>query len=576
MKEEILQPVDAYGELAQKHRELTEQYFDELVAQSGISAEENAATVSEWKNEVAKFQAANAIVCKNKGLRVLFALLACVMVVAGVITLVALLDTNEQWIGITAVCLGVAAFAALITVVCVVFNKKIKLGGDVASKHKKAADELEIKAWKQMAPLNAKYDWNIPDGLIYRTVPQIQLDKYFDEEKLSYFAKHCSLGDYDENSSAVWLKSGNSNGRPFLYTRFLRQSMQPHTYTGTRVVTWTEWQRDSEGHRHSVTCSETLVATVVKPEPVYRNVTYLFYGCNAAADLHFSRRPTVPHNADDKKIDALVRKGEKELEKKAREAVTEGGAYNKLANSEFEVLFGADNRDNEVQFRMMFTPLAQQNMVKLLRLKEPYGDDFYFQKNGVVNVISSEHSSRLRVDADPTLFAHFDLEQAKKNFVEFNGNYFSALYFDFAPLFSVPLYSQDQNDCEFGVCQNIGNIGCWEAETVANAFDSELLAHPSTATRVILKAVTETGENGTLAHVTAHSFEAVPQTDFVPVPCRNGRVYEVAVPWVQYLPLVQNTDIVMQAVQTTREQFNADNRDNWLYVAGIRAKLTKN
>lgn len=37
-----------------------------------------------------------------------------------------------------------------------------------------------------------------------------------------------------------------------------------------------------------------------------------------------------------------------------------------LANDEFEVLFRALNRNNEVQFRLLFTPLAQQNMIDLL------------------------------------------------------------------------------------------------------------------------------------------------------------------------------------------------------------------
>ena len=575
MDEAILEPVKSYFEqYRDKHRELAERYFDELVKQSGVSPEENAALMSERDKALAKFNKADAAVRSKKGVRVFVIVLTVLLIVGGLITCLALAGGALQWAGILTVCLCVAIAAALIVVICVVLNKRIKEGASVADKYRKEVADIEKKAWAQMQPLNSKYDWHIPDELIYETVPQIRLDKYFDEDKLAYFTEHCNIGVYDECSSAVSVKSGNSDGKPFMLTRFLRQSMEPFTYTGTRVVTWTRVERDSQGHSHTVTESQTLVATVVRPKPVYRPVTYLFYGCDAAEELHFDRKPTVPADADDKKIDGMVRKGEKELEKKARRAVNNGETFNKLANSEFEVLFGADNRDNEMQFRMMFTPLAQRNMVQLLRSKQPYGDDFYFYKLGAVNVIRSAHGAGLALDANPTTFIHYDLAKARNKFVDFNCDYFRSLYFDFAPLFSIPLYMQHDPAEKFGVCEKLGNIGNWEAESVANYFDPKLLAHPSTATELIVKAQTVVGKDSTTAHITAHSFEAVPQVAIVPVLCRNGRTYEVPVPWILYEPLEQTTDIIMQSLDVTREQFNAENNDGALFVGGIRAQLT--
>lgn len=576
MDQSILEPIKSYFEqYRDSHRQLAEQYFDGLVNESGVSAEENAALMSERNKALAKFNVADAKVRKLRALRAVSIVVAVLAVLAGIITCVALWDV-KRWVGLLVLALCAVTAVAMILCVCLVLNKRIKSGGEVADKFKKQADDIEARAWKQMQPLNSKYDWNIPAALIYQTVPQIQLDKYFDEDKLAYFDKRCRLGAYDEDSSALCVKSGNSDGRPFLYIRFLRQSMVPRTYTGTRVVTWTEWETDSQGHRHSVTCSETLVATVVKPCPVYTPVTYLFFGCDAATELHFSRQPVVPKNADEKDVERLVKKGEKALERKARKAVEDGGTYNKFANSEFEVLFGADNRDNELQFRLMFTPLAQQNMVHLLTSREAYGDDFCFDKDGAVNVIRSEHSARLEIDANPTRFVDFDMARARKNFVEFNCEYFRSLYFDFAPLFSVPLYTQEPPVNRFAECTRIGNIGSWEAEAVANHFDANRLAHPDTATDVILKATTTVGKDVTTAHITAHSFEAVPQIEYVPKWCRNGDTYEVPVPWTLYIPLQQTTDVEMQAIELTREQFNRSEMQNDLFVNGIRARINKN
>ncbi len=574
MDESILTPVKSYfDEYQAKNKQLTEQYFDDLVGQSGVSPEENAALMEERAKALDKLKAADAYLKKYKGLKIFLIALSVILPFAGVIVCLGMWNDSLRWVGILVAVLCVAVAAALIAIVCALLNKRVKEGGKAVADHKQTVADIESRAWRQMQPLNSKYDWNIVNDLIYRTVPHIQLDKYFDEEKLAYFDKHCTLAVYGEDSSAVCVKSGNSDGRPFLYTRFLRQSMVPHTYTGTRLVTWTEWETDSQGNRRSVTKSETLVATVVKPKPDYRYVTYLFFGSDAAADLHFSRKPVVPADADDKDVDKLVKRGEKALEKKARQAVKDGGSYNKLANSEFEVLFGADDRDNEMQFRMMFTPLAQQNMVELLTSKKPYGDDFYFDKLGAVNVIRSRHSAQLEIDANPTRFIDFDLARARQNFVDFNCNYFRSLYFDFAPLFSVPLYTQDLPAHKFGECTKIGDIGPWEAEAVANYFDGNRLAHPSTATQLILKAQTESDEHGVVAHITAHSFETVPQVDFVPVHCRDGNTYEVPVNWTLYLPLEQITDISLQSLDVTREEFNRTNADNALFIGGIKANI---
>ena len=146
---------------------------------------------------------------------------------------------------------------------------------------------------------------------------------------------------------------------------------------------------------------------------------------------------------NEKELRKKVKSGEKDLKKMARKATKEGGTFQEMANSEFEVLFGAQDRDNEVQFRLMFTPLAQRNTVALVTNKIGYGDDFYFNKHRRFNVITSEHAQNWNMLTSPNVYYSYDVDTAKLNFINFNTNYFKSIFFDFAPLFSVPTYLEE-------------------------------------------------------------------------------------------------------------------------------------
>ena len=583
---EIVQPLQQYNsEFKDKHRELTEEYFDKLVRESGVDIEQNAKMMSERSKTLKKLKDADSSVQKYKNLRGWLIFFVIVLFFAAIITAI-LFANNTQGLFFLAILLPIVAVGGaiiLIVVICKVINKRIKDGSGVVDDFKREIAQIENKAWQQMRPLNIKYDWNIPDKLIYQTVPQIQLDKYFDEDKHDFFKYNFGLDATGKQDISVYCaRSGNSCGNPFLLIRYFVREIVQHTYRGTLTVSWTERHMGSDGKMHTTTEHQTLVATVVKPKPEYYYSTCLYYGNDAAPDLKFTRNPTVPINATDKKIASIIKSGEKRLEKKARDAVKNGTSFNKLANSEFEVLFGAVDRNHETQFRMMFTPLAQQNMVKLLRNKEPYGDDFTFEKNGRENIIYSSHSADLDIDANPEHFVSFDLAKARENFIKFNMEYFASVYFDFAPLFSVPIYQQERPHKSFGECTKHSNIGDFEMESVANYFKSELFAPEDATTPQILKAVLlNADDKGTLAEITSYAYRGEDRVTYVPVTARNGRTYQVAVPWVEYIPVEKTSHVNMQAVQLTREQYLTSNEvsNTSILVGGVKAnfiELTKN
>ena len=96
-----------------------------------------------------------------------------------------------------------------------------------------------------------------------------------------------------------------------------------------------------------------------------------------------------------------------------------------LTNEEFEVAFNTSNRNNNQQYALLFTPLAQQSMMALLMdEKEGYGDDFDFDKHYMINTIMPEHLQVLDLDMTPAQYRSFDFEKAKKDFYEINARYF--------------------------------------------------------------------------------------------------------------------------------------------------------
>ena len=77
-----------------------------------------------------------------------------------------------------------------------------------------------------------------------------------------------------------------------------------------------------------------------------------------------------------------------------------------MGNSEFEVLFGATNRNNEVQFRLLFTPLAQKQLLGLMKDKEiAFGDDFNFIKRNKINIIIPDHLKKNQLKSVRTILS---------------------------------------------------------------------------------------------------------------------------------------------------------------------------
>lgn len=550
----ILTPKEGYNSRYKElHDKNVNEYFDELTRESKINVEENRQTIKELNQEIENFKNVSKLIKRKKGLKTFLIILIVLFTLIGIIMLFAGGNAVTKIVPIAvAIVLDV-----LFIILCVKLKKKIKELQNSKEEFEKKIKELTSLSWRQMYPLNRLYDWNIPGMLVTKTIPLVEMDKNFDPSKYMYLhEKYGFEENTDPKSSTCFVQSGSILGNPFLIEKTYNENMGTKTYSGSIVIHWTETYRDSEGHLRTRSKSQTLTATVTKPYPYYFYATRLVYGNEAAGKLSFSREPSGMSGKNEKEVDRFVNKKSKEYDKLVTKALKNGGTYTKFGNEKFEALFGGVDRDNEMEFRLLFTPLAQNNLVNLILDKEPYGDDFYFDKRCHLNYIQSKHSQKFDYNVDPAYFFSNDYDQAKERFVNYNNNYFRSFYFDMAPLLSIPLYQQTKTR-EYIYNQNYrSNITSYEHETMANACDINLLAHSDTNSGVILKTdfVKKDGKADQV-NINAYSYATVERIDYVSKLGGDGNFHNVPVPWLEYIPIENQTLMEIKNQEATRSGF---------------------
>lgn len=568
---DLLEPLNFYKtQLKDAFHENGEEYFKKLTEKAQTDVEGNKEACKKYYAETAKISTLNKDLGKKKGLKgfyIFLMIMATILAVVGIV-LYFVVPNFPIAVTIAVPIVMVGAFIGLIFAVKAI-KKVINNLNEVIAKHQKVANEYKAQAEQTMASLNALFESNMAAILMSKTTPVVDLDREFDPEKYSYL--HEKYG-YETSSSidesVLFVQSGNILGNPFIFEKTYNQNMRDHTYTGTLTITWTERVSDGKGGYRTVVRTQVLTAHVTAPEPAYYTRTTLIYGNGAAPKLSFSRRPTGHGSDDDKKLEKYVRDFDKELDKKVEKDLKNGGkGFTRLHNEQFEALFNALDRDNETEFRLLFTPLAQKNMVNLIRDPEHvgYGDDFSFTKRKELNYIGSGHLQGSRyLDFGPENLRHFDYEVCHKNFIDYCDQYCKQIYFALAPLVAIPLYQQHKTreyiyDGKFG-----HNVTTAEAEAAANIHDWKLFKHPATRSLgVILKSrFNKVNDTVDECIITAHSFQGIDRLTYVSVYGGDGKYHQVPVHWIEYSRIQKDTPFAIgRAKETEYPDFSNSYRD---------------
>lgn len=543
-------------------------YFDNLAKKVKVSANENKTLVKNYDSANTDYKLKQKKANNSKGLKIFLIVLSVISAIAGII-LTSIFFSNKSKIGfIIAGILLILLSIVLVIVIVAKLNNVVKHNQQVASKAKEVMEEKLKLCYNQMYPLNSALDYQIPDELFKKTLPIIELDSCFKLDKLTYLIEKFNfpISNFsNKNSSILVSKSGSIQGNPFVILRTLNQEMYNHVYSGSTVYSYTTTYTDSEGHTRTTTHTETLTATVVQPASRYYESEVLIYANPGAEKLEFSRKPTLKdQNMSEKQLEKFINKKTKENLKRESKELTDGNPdtnYTSMTNNEFEALFDATNRNDEMQFRMMFTPLAQQNMVSLIK-DSIYGDDFTFIKDKMINYIYCEHSQAFDSNFNPIMLYSHDYQIVKNSFVNYMVNYFNNLYFELAPILSIPLYQQTKpfeyiykKTYEF-------NASPYDQERFSNYLDQSELKDSRADTLGINKtSYVESVDGFDIVDVINYAFIKVPQVTYVPVTASDGHVVDVPVSWFRYDPVSKKSTCAFLTKNGTSNELKTSLRD---------------
>lgn len=527
--DEYLEPLKYYeSSLKNIHHDNVEEYFNELTQQSGVDVDANQVTCNKLYKERENLKKVQKKMTGIIVLEVFLIIFAIIGIGAGVFLIIQNQSNPGLFIplGIGAIILGIGLFLLVI----LVLRKKRKSAKQEIERLEETCRQLEQEAWAQMAPLNNSFNELMAPHLFTKSAPLIQIDDNLTsltEERIAEQFE-CPL-DRDTTRSALVVQSGNVNTNPFIFKQVLTMKMLPEVYTGTLVITYTRTVSDGNGGTRTVTEHQTLVAHVTRPKPHYAVETSLNFYTDVASRLSFSRTPAGLEGKSDKEIERIANRKDKEETKKADKALKEGKNYTKFANSKFESYLNAEGRDHEIDYRTMFTPLAQTNYMYNFSKK----DDIYYTKIKCQNIIQSNHDIDKDYSGSPLNYYSYDYEVIKKKFMDYNENFFEGLYMDFVPLLSIPVFHETQSEPYIPNPSRVDRLSMYEGEVMANRFDPKLFKPVGCDTDVILKVET----TPTSLNVSSYGYHADPRTEMVPVMGNDGRSHLVPVNYYEYLPV---------------------------------------
>lgn len=542
--EDVHEPLETYRSfLKEAHARHVSEFFEDLVRRSGVDEQQNIKYIKELRFLEQKLGNENSTSRWWKVLRIATA--------AGMFFSLLYIGFQHLWIWLIA---PVVVFTPLILKLNkIIANLDLSLEALTEQRDAKSQEALQ-----QMEALNGLYDWDIVSKLVQKTVPRLELDPYFTNGRLNDLRNTFGLNEgFNDERSIIFSHSGVLNGNPFVLAQTQDHWMSTKTYHGSLSISWSETVHDSDGHLKTETRHETLHASVDAAFPSYGNHTFFIYGNEAAPDLTFSRSSSNLSNLEGGIFsDWKKRRAINKLENKSRQ-MEDGKSFTVMANREFDALFGATDRDHEVQFRLLFTPLAQQEMLKLLKDKTiGYGDDFEFVKQQMINLITPQHMRSTDISADPSKFKTNDLAAARKYFNNYHNDFFRSFFFGIAPLLVIPLYQQHRSHADIYKDVYATQSCFWEHESIANYFGEEHFEHPECVTRNILKTTSRFDANGSqIVNVTAHGYRGIDRTTYVSVRGGDGYSHDVRVDWVEYQNVERNSNLVVREVNPlkTRE-----------------------
>lgn len=539
MFEAVYDPVEKYKKEYQSlFKQNLVSFFDELVKNTNTDVEKNQKLCKDIYLHEEQVASLNS----RRGLYVTLLVICILLCIAGAGSYFYIEDRNLVYF--------LSAGAVAMLFICIFpLRRKLKELGSLINDLRERIDELKADAYETLSELICEIGWDSTLALIEKTVPALEFDKFFSRERFNELVNDFGpIPDLDTpDSSIIGLQSGHINGNPFAFVRRLVHFMGAKTYTGYKTITWTERVPGPNGKSQTVTRSQVLSASITKPFPDYTEESYFVYANSAAPSLTFDRAPKSFNNEDGFFSRRKLKRTTRRLEKFSRN-LEDDSNYTMMTNKEFETRFETSNRDNETEYRVLFTPLAQKQMLALLTEKEVgYGDDFYFLKRKMINLIKPNHIQLEDLNVNSSNFLEFDFKKLEEKFKSYSEEFFKKIYFSMAPVLCIPAYQHTRSARTIWGEEYMPRSMDWEWELQANLLNSQkgCFEHSSADTQSIIKTVllSDNQEEKEIS-IIASSFKGENKVHYESVWGLDGRYHRVPIEWVLYTPVRKTTNVI--------------------------------
>jgi hypothetical protein len=241
-------------------------------------------------------------------------------------------------------------------------------------------------------------------------------------------------------------------------------------------------------------------------------------------------------------------------EKKAEKFFEKHKKMEPMDNSEFDRYFPC-NRNNEVQFRTLFSPLAQEEMVKLMKFK----NDYVFIKNKTINIIQSPYFETINFAVNYIPYTNvYDYEDIKNGFINDNKQFFKDIYFMFAPILTIPLYQQYEYRQPLFEKAKQKLLSFVQNENIVNTmFSSDQFKHPDSVTDTILKTKRVFANSlYEINEIISYGYRTTQRTVIVPVHDFEVGLVNVPVTVIDYHSVQKSTQVANSIIDKATNDYD--------------------
>lgn len=528
---DILHPVPYWNEILDKRLqdEINNYYQKKILQASKLNPSQcadDADEIEDLDNKINKLNKSNK---NNKNLFIFLLVFGILGLIVGIIGMVLCFsvfnDKNKAYYFIIPLVVGVTLLPLI-----VIPKKKMKDNSDKLKIAQGERDEKYVKLVTKLYPLTNNLDSDVVFDLLEKLIPPLKFDSFLSVKNSKVWDKYIAANN---DRSMMNCFSGSIKQNPFIVTHAKHTGMFPFTYSGT-VVRYATRTRTVNGRTETYSVAVPVTATVVLPAPKWWETVTLYYLNNAASELCFANAKAFKD------------------EKSAIKFFSKNNKMSAMDNPAFDRYFPC-KRNDEIAFRTLFSPLAQENIVELFKIR----NDYSVEKNFLLTTINSNEflPSKFNYSLMP-LKREFDIRKIEKMFFSILYEFIKNIYWMFAPILSIPLYQQYES--RWTPPKKPEPFAIHENEALINkAYNPSIFNHPSCETQNILKCETiSTNDDGTqIVNVTAHGYKMNRRIEVVTIVHPEVGPTPVPVPVIDYIQVAKTSQVYNAFIDANERDF---------------------